>query len=156
MSEPTAPKPPPFDAYLSSIGFTATPFVARFEDVLGRLRVISPEEIIDVIIEDAIDSEGVRTYMHLIGFTTKNIVGSTNFLTTDDFTVASITRQVSAVRFYSTDFDYLKAGPNSRINVYVEIAHRAPGNNWTVSGTQENCEAIVAAVLKYVLPNMID
>jgi hypothetical protein len=143
-----------FTDYLTLIGMTEKAFVSRVEHGLARLNAVSPERIDDIVVEDLVQEDGTRRYLHISAFSKNYIHDVDSFLTQDGVTVYSLAAGVIRMRVDTTNYEFEKAKAESRIHVDFTLARHRAETSWTLQGTGSNCDHVWSIVKKYITPRL--
>ena len=140
-----------FKEYFDSIGLTQDAFVERTKLALATLAEVMPEPIVEVIVEDVVDEEGNRSYLHL-GGVSENFIGFVeNFIHTSDNAFIGPMGPASNLRVTKQAFDFKEATKESRLQVHVVIG---ASTNWNIQTTGSNCEHAWRLVQEQLRPRM--
>jgi hypothetical protein len=137
--------------YLKSVDLTQKAFIARVETALARTEALTGEKVERIIIEDAIDQEGTRQYLHFVAFTSQFLATISEFATETELSLYPLDNNIHVLRVAVTDYEVGKPTTTSRIHVEFDIGSH---EGWTLQGTRENCDVIWEAVQERVRPNL--
>jgi len=130
-----------FSDYLSSIGITERAYIDRVEACLNAMNIVAPTPITDLIVEDIIQEDGTRQYLHLVGIAGSFLVSFNFFLTAEKVSVHALSRGVVRLSATTTNYDYTAAKPESRILVDFVIGGE-PEGGWQLQASGANVDAV--------------
>jgi hypothetical protein len=145
-----------FADYLSSIGMTEKAYVARVEECLTLLTEIAPERLQEIVIEDIVQEDGTRQYLHLNAFTSNHLLGMDNFLSGDTVQMYRLTRRVVSLQTSATNFDFKTGTTRSRIHIVFRLESHAPGTGWVLQGSGTNAAHIWRITKERVRPQLAE
>lgn len=141
--------------YFETIGIRE-PIQKRIEAIYGYFESLVPnEEIIDVFVNDIVQTDGTRTYEALRFYTEKRSFLASNFINADDFKIGAEGRVFEVVNLKSENYDFKRATAKSRLNItghYSTMRLHGPG--MYLHGSGENCDYLIKIYHKHVLPRL--
>ena len=139
-----------FSQYLQTIG-TSTVVRERIEGIHEFYKGICPEEITGIFVTDYIKADGVREFDSLWFFSRKYAMEAKQFLSEDDFDIATFDKSIERMAIKKQDYDFKQATEKSRLNVNVYTASDLNGD---LKASKENCDYLREVTLTYLLPNL--
>ena len=137
--------------YFRSIGITAEVLLERIEEVYEFCSLICPDEIVDVFVDDYIEKDGTRKYVHLSFFSDSYSIGARNFLTDDDIIMVPIRKKVSYYIIKKEDYDFERATEKSRLHMTFILDI---GTDGEFKASKENCDYLKLIFLKHIKSNL--
>jgi hypothetical protein len=127
-----------FADYLSSIGMAEEAYIARVEQCLALMTEVAPERLQEILVEDVVQEDGTRQYIHLNAFTANYILGVSFFLTGDTVEMYRLTAGVTHLSVSAINFDFKEPTAQSRILVNFSLAAHPPGGSWALQASGVN------------------
>ena len=139
-----------FIEYLKSIGIT-TALRERIETIYEYYKEICSDEITDIFITEYIKEDESREYENLWFFSDKYFMEAKQFITKDDFDIASIEKSIIYWKIEKKDYDFKKATEKSRLFLSAVLNNVVDGD---FKASKENCDYLKEIILKYIKVNM--
>ena len=139
-----------FIKYLESIGITKA-IRERIETIYEYYKEMCSDEITGIFITEYIKEDGSREYENLWFFSDKYCMEAKQFITTDNFDITSIKKQISYWAIKKQDYDFKKATEKSRLSLSVAFNADITG---TFKAAKENCDYLKEIIFEYIKINM--
>lgn len=139
-----------FINYLNEIGITTETLINRIKEIYETFCKISPEDLIDIFVEDFMNENNMREFIGISFFSDNYVLSMQNFLAKESIIITSFKKKIKFVSINIKDFNLDIAAETSRMNVEALL----PGGNWAGKATGKNCEYLNKIVGKYLIPNI--
>lgn len=140
-----------FADYLQAIDFTEAAYLERLDQALSVLTALLPaREIVAIVIEDSMDVEGNRTYLHLCALTDTSAAFADNFLHAGVFSVAP---HKSSTGWRATTQDFTPGETTKDSRLRIDVARADAQWTWEVTGA--NCQHAWDTFVAHVVPQLI-
>lgn len=141
-----------FKEYLMDLDMKNT-LIDRVEKIMMFFEEVYPaKDVEDIFVEEYITQHGSREYGSLQLFSNDLIFEAKNFAKDmDDFSYYPLNNHIKLIRITKEKYDFLKATPDSRFNLYFNIDSEV---FYELKSTQENCDHLKTIFMKYIKPNI--
>ncbi len=139
-----------FVNYLNEIGITTETLINKIEEIYETFCKISPEDFIDIFVEDIMNKDNMREFLGISFFSENYLVSNPNFLAKESFIITSLKKDIYFIEIDKKDFNLDIAAETSRMSVEVQFSHA----HWSRKATGKNCEYLNKIVGKYLIPNI--
>jgi hypothetical protein len=127
-----------FADYLDSIGLTQTAYTDRARLCFKRLVDVLPTSPVAALVEDAVDEEGARKFLHLAVITDGFIGFAQDFVRADHLVLSPLLLgPYGTLTIKSSEFDRKRATASSRL--FIGVVPEAP-QSWSIEVTGNNCD----------------
>ena len=139
-----------FINYLNEIGIITETLINRIKEIYETFCKISPEDLIDIFVEDFMKKNNMREFIGISFFSDNYVLSMRNFLANESYVISSFKKKITYIEFNKKDFNLDIAAETSRMSVEAQFSDF----NWTGKATGKNCEYLNKIVRKYLIPNI--
>lgn len=140
-----------FADYLSKIGIKDL-FLDRVEIIIQFYEKHILADIESIFVTDYIDEQNIRHFQNLWLFKGKYFMEAKQFLTIDEFDIATFSDRLKHIQILKSDYDFQTSNQKSRLTIRVSNDLMLSGE---LKASQENCDYLRDIYKKYFINSLL-
>jgi hypothetical protein len=137
-----------FNNYMKYIGLSPA-LTGRVQDFYGFWRMLCPEKIEWMFINDSIDKDGARLFESLLFFSANYGMEAKDFVSKENFHMVRIESPIVLFSVQTQDYDFKQATEKSRLYFRASLT---ASTSATLKAAKENCDCLWELVVNYFAP----
>lgn len=137
-----------FTNYMKYIGLSPA-LTARVHSLYDCWRMLCPEEIEWMFINDFVDPQGARVFESLLFFSSHYVMEAKEFSSKDNFDMARLELPLILFSVQIHEYDFKHATDKSRIYFRASLT---PSSFATLRASHENCDCLWQLIVHYFAP----